>query len=239
MAAAQVFKVSLSYKTPQAKDDYCTGQEDDVKYIDIAQLLANDLGGAAKSFYSLNQDDPRIVSSTATTKYGATITLGSDGTISYDPTAVAQIQALAEGEPLLDTFTYTIRLGDGTLSTATVTIMITGANDAAEIGTPTALEVMEDAEVSGTGKLTASGSISVSDADKGQAAFQTEVTGAADNRGSLTLAADGTYSYVVDNSRVQYLGAGESKVDIFTVKALDGTAKDISFTINGVNDAAI
>jgi VCBS repeat-containing protein len=126
MATTQTFKISLSYKTPQAKDDYVTGHEDEVGYIDIAQLLANDLGGAAKSFYSLNQSDPRIASivgSTAVTSFGATITLGPDGSISYDPTNASCLQALAEGKTvndtfcytINDTFCYTIRLADGTL----------------------------------------------------------------------------------------------------------------------------
>ena len=65
------------------------------------------------------------------------------------------------------------------------------------------------------------------------------MTNADGNLGSLTLAADGSYSYAVDNSVVQYLGAGESKVDSFTVSALDGTTKQISFTITGANDAAV
>src|SRR5262249_42705494 len=36
----------------------------------------------------------------------------------------------------------------------------------------------------------------------------------------------------------QYLGASDSKIDTFTITSLDGTQKQISFTIHGANDAA-
>ena len=87
--------------------------------------------------------------------------------------------------------------------------------------------------------LIATGSISISDADQGQAAFKTAVISSAGNLGTLTLAANGSYTYSVADSAVQYLGAGDTKTDTFTVTSLDGTTKQISFTIHGVNDAAV
>jgi VCBS repeat-containing protein len=57
--------------------------------------------------------------------------------------------------------------------------------------------------------------------------------------GTLALASDGTYVYSVANAQVQYLGEGETKVESFTIKSFDGTSKDVSFTILGVNDGAI
>jgi VCBS repeat-containing protein len=63
--------------------------------------------------------------------------------------------------------------------------------------------------------------------------------GAQGNLGSLTLAANGSYTYTVADSAVQYLGANDTKVDTFTVTALDGTTKQISFTIHGTDDAPV
>ena len=60
-----------------------------------------------------------------------------------------------------------------------VTFTITGVNDAAVIGTPTVASVTEDASVNGSGNLTASGTLSVSDVDTGEAGFKTTVTSAA------------------------------------------------------------
>src|SRR2546430_17311820 len=63
------------------------------------------------------------------------------------------------------------------------------------------------------------------------------------NLGNLVLAADGSYTYTVANSAVQFLAATNANggtathVDTFTVTAADGTTKDVSFTIHGTNDA--
>lgn len=114
--------VSLS-KTPQAKDDFAATSEDSTIIIDA---LANDLGGNAKSLYSLDQNNPLHVATTALSQFGATITL-VDGKIFYDPTGSAQLQALGSGQTVIDTFSYAIRLGNGTLSIATVQITVNGA----------------------------------------------------------------------------------------------------------------
>src|SRR5205814_950959 len=81
--------------------------------------------------------------------------------------------------------------------------------------------------------------ISIDDVDQFQASFSTDVTGAEDNLGSLDLGSDGSYTYTVDNAAVQNLGDSESRSDTFTETALDGTTKDVEFTINGANDDAV
>ena len=53
------------------------------------------------------------------------------------------------------------------------------------------------------------------------------------------LASNGSYTYSVANSAVQYLGASDTKVDTFTVTSVDGTTKQVAFTIHGTNDAAV
>ncbi|WP_040887226.1 VCBS domain-containing protein, partial [Vibrio genomosp. F6] len=45
--------------------------------------------------------------------------------------------------------------------------------------------------------------------------------------------------YTVANDKVQYLGEGEIKSEVFSVKSLDGTEHTITVTITGVNDAAV
>ena len=136
-------------------------------------------------------------------------------------------------------YDVTVTDSNGVSSGQSVTIIITGANDAAVIGDPTVHDVTEDVNVNGSGNLTASGTISITDTDQNQASFQTGVTGAQGNLGSLTLQANGSYTYTVADSAVQYLGANDTKVDTFTVTALDGTTKQISFTIHGTSDAAV
>ena len=58
--------------------------------------------------------------------------------------------------------------------------------------------------------------------------------------GQLTIAADGSYSYVANQSAANALAAGESANDYFTYTVSDGTATDtaqITITVLGSNDA--
>jgi len=98
--------------------------------------------------------------------------------------------------------------------------------------------VTEDVGVIGV-SLTAAGSISVSDVDAGESFFQTAVTNVGTPLGTLLLADTGSYSYTVANSAVQSLGSGATVTDTFTITSYDGTAKNVSFTIHGANDAPI
>ncbi|WP_196228212.1 VCBS domain-containing protein, partial [Candidatus Pelagibacter communis] len=58
--------------------------------------------------------------------------------------------------------------------------------------------------------------------------------------GTLTLAADGTYTYAADQSAADDLDASDTATDVFTYTVSDGTATDtatITITVTGVNDA--
>jgi VCBS repeat-containing protein len=144
------------------------------------------------------------------------------------------VQYLAGGVTQVDTFV--IKTVDGTAKTVSFTI--TGVNDVATISTPTPARVTEDIGAA-DGYLRTGGILTVTDADAGQSSFQTAVTALGSHIGALALASDGTYQYSVANAQVQYLGDGETKVESFTIKSLDGTSKDVSFTIIGVNDGAV
>ena len=74
--------------------------------------------------------------------------------------------------------------------------------------------------------LTASGALTVTDADAGEASFTAEtVTG---TYGSLTIDANGNWSYSADNtqSAIQSLGDGDSLTDTVTVQSVEGTTKE-------------
>ena len=154
--------------SPQAKDDtFTTGLIDGlsgslitedlvgVVYLDV---MANDLGGNAKTLWSLDnaeslstatksyaptdlltQDTARFEDvSNDTSLNGARIWITTDGKVGYDAGTLSAafknaLQALSAGETLSDTFTYSIRLGNGTLSWATAQVSFAGTNDAAII----------------------------------------------------------------------------------------------------------
>ncbi|TMJ61059.1 MAG: hypothetical protein E6G82_09025, partial [Alphaproteobacteria bacterium] len=171
--------------------------------------------------------------------YG-TFTLAANGAWTYTAlNSQTAIQQLGAGQSIADSFTAVS--SDGTASQL-VTVTINGTNDIAVIGTPTVHDVTED---TATPTLTAIGSISISDIDTGENHFQTTVSGAASDLGGLVLAADGSYTYSVANSAVQFLagstanGGTSTHIDTFTVTAADGTTKLVSFTIHGSNDAAV
>src|SRR5207244_2668538 len=55
------------------------------------------------------------------------------------------------------------------------------------------------------------------------------------------MTAGGIWTYTLDNSNstVESLNNGQSTTDTFTVTTVDGTAKVVTITINGTNDAAV
>ncbi|WP_272888609.1 beta strand repeat-containing protein [Stutzerimonas stutzeri] len=85
--------------------------------------------------------------------------------------------------------------------------------------------------------MTATGTLTSTDVDGTPNAFQTGAGVAVGSTlGSLSIDANGAWTYSVANSAVQYLGANATKIEQFTVKAADGTEKLIEVTINGTND---
>jgi VCBS repeat-containing protein len=117
--------VSIAH-TPQAKDDVVSAVEDHVLTIDV---MGNDLAGNGKHLYSVDQADPLNPLASSVSTLGATITI-ENGEITYDSSHASALQALGEGETATDTFSYVIQMGNGALSVATVTVTVTGANDA-------------------------------------------------------------------------------------------------------------
>ncbi|MCP4391123.1 MAG: hypothetical protein GY802_22715, partial [Gammaproteobacteria bacterium] len=144
------------------------------------------------------------------------------------------VQALDVGQTLTDSYTFIA--SDG--STRTVVITIDGAEDTPVIGGTDIGVVVEDTGVV-AGDISANGALTISDADTGESVFQVETVNGA--YGDLTIAANGIWSYVADNSQVaiQSLDVGESLLDTLTVTSADGTTHDIVITINGAEDAAV
>jgi VCBS repeat-containing protein len=61
--------------------------------------------------------------------HGAAISLNANGTLHYDPTASAELQAVSQGTNVYDTFTYQSQDEYGVLSnTATVSVTVVGAH---------------------------------------------------------------------------------------------------------------
>ena len=139
-------------------------------------------------------------------------------------------QALTAGQAVSDSLAVTSI--DGTAS-RTIRVTITGANDVATIG-----GTSTGAVTAGVGAMTASGTLTVTEADAGQAKFAAPATSALNGtRGTFTFNADtGAWSYALDTSRpaTLLLRAPNTVTDSLTVTSVDGSAsRTITVTITG------
>ncbi|MFP3501102.1 beta strand repeat-containing protein, partial [Burkholderia sp. SIMBA_062] len=168
--------VSIS-NTPQATNDVFTsaqtGLTDNTLTTVYLNVMANDLGGAAKTLYSLDsgtettvaleqtalltQDTGRAESvSTDLSAHGAHIWITSDGKVGYDASHL-DASWLSNSFNTLgyaqDSFTYAIRLGNGTLSWATAYV---------DIAPPAPVVALaHDTGMSATDNITSDGTLSV------------------------------------------------------------------------------
>ena len=137
------------------------------------------------------------------------------------------VQALAQGATATDSFDVTSI--DGTAETVVITV--TGTNDGAIIGGDDAGAVTEDTVLSDTGSL------SITDTDTNQSEFVAAM-GLAGTHGTLDIAADGDWTYTLDNASmaVQQLAALETLNDSVTVSTVDGTTHVVDIVITGTDD---
>ncbi|MFT5467573.1 MAG: VCBS repeat-containing protein, partial [Verrucomicrobiales bacterium] len=143
-----------------------------------------------------------------------------------------------------DFFTYTVTDNSGDTATATVSITVNPENDLPNLA-DSANALNEAANGAGPGSVSGSLAGSVSDVDPSDS--HTFVGSAAGSVGTLSVAADGSYTFALDDSNptVDSLSFGDSLMEVFTVTVDDGNGGTdtaslsitITITINGVNDA--
>ncbi|WP_177196033.1 VCBS domain-containing protein [Bradyrhizobium sp. OK095] len=172
--------------------------------------------------------------------YGS-LTVNPDGTYTYVPNAAA-INALSEGNHA-DIFTIQTKDVHDAVGTASFTVNVTGANDA---------PILSDGSI---GKLTdtaiadhfldLTGQLVATDADTGDTLTYSVLNAdshgtAAGLYGSLTVNADGSYTYVPDAASINALPEGSHYSDSFTVQVSDahGAATTATYTVDltGAND---
>lgn len=191
---------------PAAADDTGTTDEDAVLSVAAPGVLTNDTDpdpGDTRTVTRLNGS----TTLTATLASGASVTVNADGSYSYDPQTA--FQGLSDGESDTDSFTYRVDDAAGATSTATVTITITGVSDA-----PTAVADSFDAigntglhvgtvrPAGRAGKVT-TGSVLANDtdpdSDPGELVVKPVVDAPTTLGGTITIAADGTFTYEPDD----------------------------------------
>ncbi|MGO3453018.1 MAG: VCBS domain-containing protein [Marinomonadaceae bacterium] len=183
-------------------------------------MSANDVDLAA---------DANLTFTTTSTVTG--LTFNSDGSYTFD---AASYDSLESGEEQEIDVPVTVTDDQGATATTTLTITVTGTNDAAVITGSDTGSVTEDVTAQATGTL------SVTDADAGEAVFEAQ-TNAAGTYGTFSIGTDGAWIYDLTNSNsdVQGLNTGDSLSESFTVETADGTTETVTITINGTNEAPV
>ncbi|WP_434567591.1 VCBS domain-containing protein [Vibrio chagasii] len=215
------------------------------------QMVGQDIDTGATLTYSAPQIDGLVVN--------------PDGSYSFNP-AHSSYQSLASGITKTLTVPVTVTDEHNASSTQNLSITITGVNNSAVIGGVDTGDVTEgnagqnmspDYAQPGMAHLVrstirASGKLSISDTDSGEAEFDTHGLGFnySGQYGDLLLRKDGTWFYHADTGQIRstgglastrgttidQLGENQTLTDTITVFSKDGTSHDIVITIHGSND---
>ena len=188
--------------------------------------------------------------------YGSVV-IGANGTYTYtlDNTKPAT-NALAQGATATDVFTYKVTDQFGATSTTTLTICITGTNDApVAVADTNAGDPVVEAGAAGPGDPTAVGNVLTNDTDvdTGHVLTVAAVNGAGANvgsvvagtYGSVVIGTNGAYTYTLDNTKpaTNALAQGATATEVFTYVVKDefGATSNttLTITITGANDAPV
>ena len=184
------------------------------------------------------------------------VNIATDGSYSYTvDNSNSAIQNLAVGQSKTDTFSYTINDGRGGTSTTTLTITINGSNNEPVATVDTASAVEAGGVANAALGTNASGNVLTNDTDvdvTGETKTVSALTGGTvgtaltGTYGTLTLNANGSYTYVVDetNATVQALrvtGQTVSELFNYTMRDAGGlqSSSTLTVTIDGRNDAPV
>lgn len=183
------------------------------------------------------------------------LTLNADGSYSYRlDNSMAEVEALRPGSTLADSFNYNVIDASGAQDTATLIITIRGTNDSRNPQNDFGTAIEAGGLNNSTPGLNPSGNVLANDTDVDSTTVRVvgvrqagDVgvvgTGLAGLYGTLTINADGSYTYVVDNNNplVQALRTSNDVLtDTFTYlsRDLDGdnSTAVLTIAILGTND---
>jgi len=220
---------------PAAHADVNAITEDAASSTIAGNVLANDtVGGIVDA--TLAVTNPGVLSG----HYG-TLTLNVDGSYSYllDQTNAA-LNTLNDGDTLQESFAYTITDGYSR-ATSQLNITINGHTDPPPAAHPDTNAITEDDASS-----TIAGNVLANDSLGGilNATLQVINPGVLSGfYGSLTLNADGSYGYLLDqtNAALNTLNDGDTLQESFAYTITDGYGRatsQLTITINGHTDPA-
>ncbi|MCA9139597.1 MAG: VCBS domain-containing protein, partial [Planctomycetales bacterium] len=234
-ATIEILVQSQFNVVPMTTDDVLTVGEDGF-------VGGNLLGNDTDSDQLPGDPALAVVPNMLTTANGSTVTLFADGTFQYDGSNSTTVQALQNGQTLVDSFTYRVIDSQGGTVTGTVSLTVQGANDApvtvddvflnVSAGTPLTINA-------GSGLLS-----NDSDIDS-PGAFLVDLVASdviSEGGAHVTIATDGSFQYD-GQSNFAYLPEGAIYEDTFTYTVIDDqggvqTAR-VRVQVVGVNDAPV
>ncbi|QJD70572.1 retention module-containing protein [Marinobacterium sp. LSUCC0821] len=252
--------IDISDDAPRAENDNTGSLTEDSTLTLTGNVLDNDVVGADEvtgvDADAINTDifvewaatDAQTAGGLDLSDYG-TLSLNLDGSYSFAlDNSLESVQALTADDTLVFTVGYTMQDADGDESDATLSITITGTNDA-PVATANSNTIAEDAVAPVTGNMVTDNDGNGVDSDTDISDVLTvsniDATGA-NQYGTLTLTnADGSYSYAIDNTNaaVQALAVGETLTETYTYTLSDGNGgtdtATLTITITGTNDAPV
>ncbi len=228
--AGTTINVTPVNDAPVATGDTVTTAEDTALTIAPATLLAND---------SDVDGNPLSILSVQGAVNGSVALVG--GNVVFTPAANYNGPA---------SFTYTVSDGNGGTATATVGVTVTPVNDA-PVAAPDTGAVNENATLTATaanGVLANDTDVDSGDTRTVSAVSFGSTTGTVGSAlngtyGTLTLNANGSYSYSASRPAAEALRAGQTATDVFTYTVRDAAgataSTTLTITITGTNDAPV
>ena len=251
---------------PAATNDTGSVNEDATLSINSGSgVTSNDTGGDTESLEVTNirtgtesgSGTSGSVGTALTGTYGE-LTINADGSYEYVANQNAA-DALDPGETATDTFTYTVKDDDNkNADTGEIVITVTGINDEI-IAVDDTDSVNEDATISRSTSDAQELDADDTDADgddvpgaftitairtgseSGSGTSGTIGQALTGTYGTLTVNADGSYTYVADQNAADSIVTGQTATDTFTYTVRDHSGGDtdtaeLVFTVTGIND---
>ena len=197
--------------------------------------LTEDLDATDTHTFQLVTDSASVTTDSTATITDLAVTVAADGSYSVS----GNFDELAAGETATVTFEYTATDDSGaanaTSEAKTVTLTVTGTNDAPEVVAYEDFAATEDAAA-------VTGQVVATDVDVDDDSTTLVYSLVGDAPAGLTFNADGSYSFDPSDAAYQSLAEGETTTVSFSWKATDShgaetTTDTVAIVITGTNDA--
>ncbi|ACJ27230.1 VCBS [Shewanella piezotolerans WP3] len=240
---------------PTGLDDINAINEDNLAGV-FGNVLANDTLGAdlaqVTQITSVSGTTDVGAESTIAGAYGSLI-IAADGSYSYIlNNQTSEVQSLALGEQITDTFDYLLVDADGDEVTLTLVITITGENDAPVItssfedaqGTVVEAGVLVGGNIATAGIAQTGGTLTATDLDDGAILNWSLDSAAETPYGMFSLdEVTGDWTFTLSNELADSLAFGDQITETFNITVTDeyglSASQIVTVTIEGTNDIPV